>query len=143
MAIDRDATVAASALYAFAQQLEAEGAVYQRVLRRGPERSTTAEAMRQAASMARQIAYQVERKGLEYAMRSVPQLQEGDGLARAVEAARVSWFRSITGRDPQPHEFQHQQALAMRKAVMAAWPHLRGAVLTASNTAATTLESDK
>jgi len=90
----------AAALYAFAQLLEAEGAVYQRVLQRGPERSTTAEAMRQAASMARQTAYQVERKGLEHAMRKVPQLPDGDALARAVEAARISWFRSVIGRDP-------------------------------------------
>ncbi|AMV00067.1 hypothetical protein [Xanthomonas citri] len=129
MTIDHDATVGASALYAFAQLLEAEGAVYQRVLQRGPERSTTAEAMRQAASMARQTAYQVERKGLEYAMRNVPQLPEGDALARAVEAARISWFRSVIGRDPQPHEFQHHQGMAMRNAILAAWPHLRAAAL--------------
>jgi hypothetical protein len=117
----------AAALYAFARQLETEAAAYRRVLQRGAERSTTVEALLQAASMARQMAYQTERKGLAAAMRNVPQLPEGDALARAVEAARIEWFRSIHGREPQPSEFQHHQALAMRNAVLAAWPHLRTA----------------
>ncbi|MEB1529862.1 hypothetical protein [Xanthomonas sp. WHRI 7945] len=117
----------AAALYAFARQLEAEAAAYRRVLQRGAERSTTVEALLQAASMARQTAYQVERKGLDAAMRQVPRLPEGEVLDRAVEAARVEWFRSVHGRDPASREFNHLQGCAMRNAVVAAWPHLRAA----------------
>lgn len=115
----------AQALYSFARLLEAEAAAYERVLQRGAERSTTAEALRHAASFARQTAYQAERKGLAASLRLAPQLPEGDDLIRAVEAARIEWFRSVHGRDPKPAEFHHNQALAMRNAILAAWPHLR------------------
>ncbi|WOS40694.1 hypothetical protein [Xanthomonas rydalmerensis] len=118
----------AAALYAFAQQLEGEAAAYRRVLRGlDHTRSTTVETMLQTASMARQAAYAVERRGLAAAMRGLPTLPQGPHLERAIESARMEWFRTLYGRYPVPGEFDHRQGEVVRNAIAAAWPHLRAA----------------
>ncbi|WP_435012993.1 hypothetical protein [Xanthomonas arboricola] len=115
----------AVALRTFAASLETEATKYTRLLRLGQERSTSAETIRQCASLARQMAHQVDRVGLPAAASRIPVLTDEHELENAIEAACTEWFRSMHGRPPSLAEFNQRSRDAMRRAVLAAWPWLR------------------
>lgn len=117
---------AAEAIYRLADQFELEAASYRRLLGKSATRCATADAIAHCASIARQFAYQVERRGMAHAARRLPPVPVID-LDGAVRAAMIAIFRCWNGREPTQRDLLGMafDERAVRTGLVAAWPHVR------------------